>query len=253
MTTITQQSEPNTKIIEIVETVTLCFGKIFLASVAGGAFWFFAPSFLTNGWRIFASSFIFIFILKMLTSEHLQKSFQYFTKICQAIGEVVLLLMSIAFVVLIFSVFGSHSLIAVWLVFAFVLVFGFAKLSHEYLLPLLNGCNCVQELKKKESVKKLVKSLKFITSIPSEKLYKFLPDKLYYLFLLRVPIISGLLLFLFPLISQFLATKFLQNLFIIESSFELSLVMVFSTPHSAAQSRKKDSSFVLLFSPQVYC
>ena len=25
------------------------------------------------------------------------------------------------------------------------------------------------------------------------------------------------------------------------------------TPHSAAQSRKKDSSFVLLFSPQVYC
>ena len=27
----------------------------------------------------------------------------------------------------------------------------------------------------------------------------------------------------------------------------------FYNPHSAAQSRKKDSSFVLLFSPQVYC
>jgi hypothetical protein len=34
---------------------------------------------------------------------------------------------------------------------------------------------------------------------------------------------------------------------------EVLEIKLMSNPHSAAQSRKKDSSFVLLFSPQVYC
>jgi len=38
-----------------------------------------------------------------------------------------------------------------------------------------------------------------------------------------------------------------------ETLFDIYDAMVIWNPHSAAQSRKKDSSFVLLFSPQVYC
>jgi predicted nucleic acid-binding protein len=34
---------------------------------------------------------------------------------------------------------------------------------------------------------------------------------------------------------------------------ESKAITIDFNPHSAAQSRKKDSSFVLLFSPQVYC
>jgi len=49
-----------------------------------------------------------------------------------------------------------------------------------------------------------------------------------------------------------------MNSVAIASAFAICSVSLFSqwsicSPHSAAQSRKKDSSFVLLFSPQVYC
>lgn len=60
-------------------------------------------------------------------------------------------------------------------------------------------------------------------------IYFTLPDKLYYLFLLRVPIIAGLIFFCFPLISQLVAPKFLQNIFVMENGIQLISVMVFST------------------------
>lgn len=49
-----------------------------------------------------------------------------------------------------------------------------------------------------------------------------------YLFLLRVPIISGIILFVFPIISQTFASQFLQNLFVMTSGQQLMMVMIFT-------------------------
>ena len=57
-------------------------------------------------------------------------------------------------------------------------------------------------------------------------LYQKLPNPLYYLFLLRVPLISGLILFSLPFIAQKLAPTFLQNLFVIEENWQLIAVLV---------------------------
>ncbi|MFM7576858.1 MAG: hypothetical protein ACKO5Q_07975 [Microcystaceae cyanobacterium] len=60
-------------------------------------------------------------------------------------------------------------------------------------------------------------------------LYQKLPNPLYYLFLLRVPLISGLILFSLPFIAQKLAPTFLQNLFVIEENWQLIAVLVCTT------------------------
>ncbi len=51
---------------------------------------------------------------------------------------------------------------------------------------------------------------------------------LHYLYLVRVPFIGGLILFFFPFIANYVASKFLQNLFVMESAIQLIAVMVFA-------------------------
>lgn len=46
------------------------------------------------------------------------------------------------------------------------------------------------------------------------------------IFILRVPLIGGLILVYFPLVSQFIAPRLLQNLFVIESGWKLLIVTV---------------------------
>ena len=53
-------------------------------------------------------------------------------------------------------------------------------------------------------------------------------EALHYFFLLRVPIISGLILFCFPIIAQWVYPTFLQNLFVMESGIQLILVIAFT-------------------------
>lgn len=48
------------------------------------------------------------------------------------------------------------------------------------------------------------------------------------IYLLRVPIISGLFLFLFPIIANTFASSFLQNLFAMQDDWQLFFVMVAS-------------------------
>ncbi len=95
-----------------------------------------------------------------------------------------------------------------WVVFFILLFFGPAKLFYQKLLKPKNSS----------------KPEKLLTL-----LYNFLPNKLYYIFLLRVPIISGLILFSFPLIAQFVAPNFLQNIFVMDNGVQLITVMVLST------------------------
>jgi hypothetical protein len=120
--------------------------------------------------------------------------------------------------------FGSFALFVgglifkfLWFVFLFILVWGVAKFIFD--LP------CMKSLQEKLHLKKIDDFFSSKLSI----LYDFLPNKIYYLFLLRVPIISGLILFFIPLISQFVASNFLQNIFVMKDGIELILVMVFAT------------------------
>lgn len=106
-----------------------------------------------------------------------------------------------------------------WFVLAFILVWGFAKILAEY----------VPFLKKLGKIFKLDKIDAYFNSILSY-LYDYLPNILYYAFLLRVPIISGLILFSLPLIAEFTpAAQFLQNIFVMETGTQLILVLVCST------------------------
>ena len=50
----------------------------------------------------------------------------------------------------------------------------------------------------------------------------------HYIFLLRVPIISGLFLFSLPIISQWVYPRFLRNIFVMESGIQLMLVIAFT-------------------------
>ncbi len=113
----------------------------------------------------------------------------------------------------------SSALSVLWLVLAFILVWGLAKFIAEY-VPLM---------KKLGTIFKLDKIDKYFGLILSY-LYDSLPSILYYAFLLRVPIISGLIFFSFPLIAQFTPAKnFFQNIFVMESGIQLILVMVCAT------------------------
>jgi hypothetical protein len=126
--------------------------------------------------------------------------------------------------------FGSSALFIgglifkfLWFILLFILVWGLAKFISEYF----------QFLKKPAEFLKLDKLDEKFTSILDWS-YKHFPDLLYYAFLLRVPIISGLILFLFtlisfPLIPQFNASNFLQNIFVMESGIQLILVMSCAT------------------------
>ncbi len=102
---------------------------------------------------------------------------------------------------------GIFSLKILWLACFSLLCFGSVKL----ILHLLSS-------EQKESTDPIFSSI-----------YANLPDKIYYIFLSRVPIISGLFFFSVPLISQFVAANFLQNMYVMESGRELILVMFFST------------------------
>jgi len=122
--------------------------------------------------------------------------------------------------------FGSFALLLgglifnfLWYIMAVILVWGLAKFISEY-LPFMKTLGNKLNLNKIDN---------FFSSKLSD-LYDFFPNKIYYLFLLRVPIISGLILFFFPLIAQFTpAQNFFQNIFVMESGIQLTLVIVCST------------------------
>ena len=95
------------------------------------------------------------------------------------------------------TIFGGSALLIggliskyLWFVFLFILVWGLAKFISEY-LPFMKTLGRKLYLNKADN---------FFSSKLSN-LYNFLPNKIYYLFLLRVPIISGLILFFFPIYS----------------------------------------------------
>jgi len=113
--------------------------------------------------------------------------------------------------------FGGFIAKALWVLLAFILVLGMAKFIFD--LPFMKSLRDKLHLNKIDN---------FFSSKLSI-LYDFLPNKIYYLFLLRVPIISGLILFSFPLISQFVASNFLQNIFVLKDGNELILVMLATT------------------------
>jgi len=144
--------------------------------------------------------------------------------ICKAIGEVVCLIV-IAFLIGGFywlidsqlpNIWEQQFFYFIWILLAFV---GILPFLIDFIEP-SNGSqqNNTAFLK----IKNLFKNCLDWT-------YRTLPDKLYYLFLLRVPIIAGLIFFCFPLISQLVAPKFLQNIFVMENGIQLISVLVFST------------------------
>ena len=123
------------------------------------------------------------------------------------------------------TIFGGSALLLggliskyLWFVFLFLLVWGLAKFISEY-LPFMKTLGRKLYLNKVDN---------FFSSKLSD-LYNFLPNKIYYLFLLRVPIISGLILFFFPLAAQFVFSDFLKNIFVTENGIQLILVIIFST------------------------
>jgi hypothetical protein len=123
------------------------------------------------------------------------------------------------------TIFGGSALLLggliskyLWFVFLFILVWGLAKFISEY-LPFMKTLGRKLYLNKVDN---------FFSSKLSD-LYNFLPNKIYYLFLLRVPIISGLILFFFPLAAQFVFSDFFKNIFVTENGIQLILVIIFST------------------------
>jgi hypothetical protein len=123
------------------------------------------------------------------------------------------------------TIFGGSALLLggliskyLWFVFLFILVWGLAKFISEY-LPFMKTLGRKLYLNKVDN---------FFSSKLSD-LYNFLPNKIYYLFLLRVPIISGLILFFFPLAAQFVFSDFLKNIFVTENGIQLILAIIFST------------------------
>ena len=121
--------------------------------------------------------------------------------------------------------FGSLILVAggfivksLWFVLLFILVWGLAKFVAEF-IPFVKDIGKFLRLDKLDQ--------QFTSFL--DWIYKHLPDFWYYVFLLRVPIISGGILVLFPLIAQFLAPEFLQNIFVLKDGNELILVMLATT------------------------
>jgi hypothetical protein len=121
--------------------------------------------------------------------------------------------------------FGSLFLVAggfivkfLWFVLLFILVWGLAKFVAEF-IPFVKDIGKFLKLDKLDQ--------KFTLIL--DWIYKHLPDLWYYIFLLRVPIISAGILILFPLIAQFLAPEFLQNIFVLKDGNELILVMLAAT------------------------
>lgn len=121
--------------------------------------------------------------------------------------------------------FGSLVLVAggfivkfLWFVLLFILVWGLAKFVAEF-IPFVKDVGKFLKLDKLDQ--------KFTSFL--DWIYKHLPDFWYYVFLLRVPIVSGIILFAFPLIAQFLAPDFLQNIFVLKDGNELILVMLATT------------------------
>ncbi|MGK7892150.1 MAG: hypothetical protein AB4372_00455 [Xenococcus sp. (in: cyanobacteria)] len=51
---------------------------------------------------------------------------------------------------------------------------------------------------------------------------------IYYIFRLRVPIVSGLILFLFPILANIVASKLIQNIFVMQNLVQLVIVMIVS-------------------------
>lgn len=103
----------------------------------------------------------------------------------------------------------------------FILMWGLAKSIFEYLPG-------IQTLSKKLRLHK-IDVLHEIDNFFSSQLsdfYNFPSNKIYYLFLLRVPIVSGIVLFTLPLIAQFFVSEFLQNIFVLKDGNELILVML---------------------------
>jgi hypothetical protein len=161
--------------------------------------------------------------------------------ICKAIGEAVFYI-SIPFLMggvywLIDSqlpdIWEQRLFIIIWSLFAIIFIVGILIL----LIDLTKRSNGVQRenqtSKTKAPSKNILNSIFSHTKDYFEKnldwIYRELPDKLYCLFLLRVPIIAGLIFFSFPLISQLVAPKFLQNIFVMENGIQLILVLVLST------------------------
>jgi hypothetical protein len=106
-----------------------------------------------------------------------------------------------------------------WYIMAFILVWGLAKFISKY-FPFVKSIGKFLKLDKLDTI---------FSSILSFS-YKHFPDPLYYTFLLRVPIISGLILVFFPFIAQFTpAQNFFQNIFVMENGIQLLLVMICTT------------------------
>lgn len=144
--------------------------------------------------------------------------------ICKAIGEVVCLIV-IAFLIGGFYWLIDTKLPDIWEQYFFQFIWILCALVGilPFLIDFIEPSNGSQQnntgfLKIKNFFKDCL-----------DWIYCTLPDKLYYLFLLRVPIIAGLIFFCFPLVSQLVAPKFLQNIFVMENGIQLIAVLVFST------------------------
>ena len=137
--------------------------------------------------------------------------------------------------------FGSFTLFVVvvgwifkllWFVLVIILAWGIITFIFEN-LPFINISENLPFIKtlcgKIHLIKNLIKKIDDIFRSTLSRLYDFLPNKIYYCFRLRVPIISGLILFLLPLIAHYGFPDFLQNIFVMKDGRELILVMFFAT------------------------
>ncbi len=111
---------------------------------------------------------------------------------------------------------GQFTVSVLWGAFFLIIVLGSVRLLNQNLFRKIN-----------EIIKMFLKGIgiDFSPSI----FYNSWANIIYYIFLLRVPIVSGLVFLSFPLIAQFVAPNFLQNVFIIETGQQLASVIIFST------------------------
>lgn len=110
---------------------------------------------------------------------------------------------------------GQFTVSVLWEAFFLIIVLGSIRLLNRNLFRKTN-----------KIIKMFLKGIgiDFSPSI----FYNSWANIIYYVFLLRVPIVSGLVFFSFPLIAQFVAPNFLQNVFVIETGKQLASVIIFS-------------------------
>ena len=117
-----------------------------------------------------------------------------------------------------FLFIGGFILEFLWILFALILIIGLSKFINDN-----NDSKLLKSLGKTLKLDSIY--IFFDKSLSS--LYNYLPEVLFYTFLLRVPIIGGIFFFIFPLISQFTPAKyFLQNIFVLENGIQLITVML---------------------------